>query len=144
MRTEHVGHILREIKSIYYYKTRLDEIEATLSRLGDEIQRLGEPRCPLGNMEAGGGLGVTKGTRMLELIGEEQEVMKLKEHYLFCLKLAKDYKEQVLACCTQEERLLMLDYINGDSYSKLERVHHVSNAYSSIRTIVKRIEIKGC
>lgn len=144
MKNEHVGHVLREIKSISYYKTRLDEIEATLSRLGEEIQSLGEPKCPLGNTEGGGSPGNTKGTRMLELIGEEQEIIKLKEHYLFCLKLAEGYRERVLYCCTHEERLLMLDYFNDDSYSKLERVHHVSNAYSSIRTIVKRIEIKGC
>lgn len=144
MKQEHVQHVLREVKSIPYYKVRISEIESTLARLADEIQRIGEPHCPLANTEAKGAPVSTSNTRILELIGEEQAVIKLKEHYLFCLELAEGYREAVLEHCTQEERLLILDYFNGDSYTKLERVHHVSNAYSSICTIVRRVALEGC
>lgn len=143
MTNEDVQFVIKEIKSISYYKTRIAEMDATLKRIQDEIQENGEPRCPLGK-EMNISQSFSSNNRILELITEEGEVEKLKKHFMDRLIIAEGYKKEIFENSLDSERLFVTDYLNGVSYSSLEDWYSVSNAYSYMRTIVKRINFKGC
>lgn len=143
MTNEDVQFIIREIKSIRYYKTRIGEIDATIKRIQDEIVESGEPHCPLGK-ETGLTHSFSSNNRVLELITEENEMIKLKKHFMDRLRIAEGYKEEILRNCVDTERFFVIDYLNGSAYTNLEKCYSVSNAYSYMRTIVKRINFKGC
>lgn len=140
MTNEDVKFIIKEIQSIPYYKYKMAELDQTLNRLQDEIKESGEPHSPLGK-EGGFSHSFGSNNRILELITEEGDTMKLKKHFLDRLKLAEGYKKDILNNCMDDERFFVIDYLNGVSYSALENNYSISNAYSHMRAIVKRISL---
>lgn len=140
MTDKDASYIIHEIKSIQYYETRIKELMNICNDISRQIVEVGEPHSPLGNNGPHCSNPVPQSTHIIELISEEQTYTKALKHYRNALVIAQGYKMAALEhTVTDEETAFAIGFANGQSYTALEHKHGCSNAYSWMRTIVKRI-----
>lgn len=134
-----IAQMLKEVRSIGYYRKRVQEVTETCKEISRQIIEVGTPHCPLGNTGPAVQNHIPQSSRILELIGEEQFYSKWLRHYKNALIIAEGYRAIILAHTQDDnERAFVSEFIESKNYRYLEQKYGYSNAYSQMRTIIKR------
>lgn len=139
MTREDAVYILQELKSIRYYRNKLEEIRILLQDLTDQINDIQTPHCPLG----GEGIKIEnhkeKSTIVNGLLSDEQALMDEQAFYIKCLARAEGYYKRLQLVCNDIERAFSDDFINGEPYRHLEYRYGYSNVYDKMIRLISRI-----
>ncbi len=139
MTREDAVYILQELKSIRYYRNKLEEIRILLQDLTDQINDIQTPHCALG----GEGVKIEnhkeKSTIVNGLLSDEQALMDEQAFYFKCLARAEGYHKRLQLVCNDTERDFSEDFINGESYRHLEYKYGYSNVYDKMIRLISRI-----
>lgn len=139
MTREDAVYILQELKSIRYYRNKLEEIRILLHDLTDQINDIQTPHCPLG----GEGVNIEnhkeKSTIVNGLLSDEQALMDEQAFYIKCLARAEGYYKRLQLVGNDNERAFSEDFVNGEPYRHLEYKYGYSNVYDKMIRLISRI-----
>lgn len=139
MTREDAVYILQELKSIRYYRNKLEEIRILLQDLTDQINDIQTPHCPLD----GEGVKIEnhkeKSTIVNGLLSDEQSLMDEQAFYFKCLARSEGYHKRLQLVCNDTERDFSEDFINGEPYRHLEYRYGYSNVYDKMIRLISRI-----
>ena len=139
MTREDAVYILQELKSIRYYRNKLEEIRILLQDLTDQINDIQTPHCPLGDEGVKIENHKEKSTIVNGLLSDEQALMDEQAFYIKCLARAEGYYKRLQLVCNDNERAFSEDFVNGESYRHLEYKYGYSNVYDKMIRLISRI-----
>lgn len=143
MRKEEASYILHELKSIRYYRIKINELNKELKDVADKIVDVQTPKSPTGNTGTSTNRK-DKASIVNALLTDEQELIRVKNYYEISLSMAIQYLDNIKKICECSEWQFVSDFINVKNTNEyLIRKHYYRNPWKKMISLIIKAESKN-